>query len=86
MSNFVNRPDLEKAVEEMHKIDVEVSHWQIKSNEYKVKIATEDKEIVLHEVMKQGLTNFVVLHIEDKATTYKKYSEAEDDGIAYLKE
>jgi hypothetical protein len=84
MSEFVRRLDLEKAVEEQYKIDVEVYHKVIDSDDYEVKITKGNLNALLHEHMKNGLTKYVIL-TTDKAITYKKYSEAEEDAIEYLK-
>jgi len=56
-----------------------------KSNEYEIKIASGEKEVIIREVMKKGLTDFVVLTIGEETRTFKKYKDAEVAAIEYLK-
>lgn len=84
MSDFVRRLDLEKAVEERYGVNVEVYFKYINSNDYEIKIILGSKEALLHEHMRGGMTKHTTL-TTDKAVTYKRYNEAEEDAFEYLR-
>lgn len=71
-------------VKKVYDLDCEVWRKIIDSNDYEIKIIANGKEVILHEHMSHGQTKFVVL-TTDKSTNYKKYHEAEEDAIEYLK-
>jgi hypothetical protein len=83
--DFVLRPDYAVAVKDKYNIEAYVEKKTIDSCSYQIRISVGDKIAILYEKMKDGLTRVAILTIGEESTTYKKYHEAEEDAVAYLK-
>ena len=80
-----NRPDLAEEVEKQYGLTCTVEKDNLDSStDYEITIEANGRVALLHEHMKNGLTKHVVL-TTDHSMTYKKYHEAEEDAVAYLK-
>ena len=84
---------VEKAFEDMYKVKTEIHRWGnvcdkcgsfLLKGDNKVKFINKDKEIVLTEKLKDGLTDIVILEYDDKTELFSTVKKAEERVIEIL--
>jgi len=85
MSDFKRQTMLEDGFNDMWGIKPIISYLRISNNEYKIKLATNEKVIVLTEIMERGLTKSVTLENNGKLTPFKSMYEAEKEATNILR-
>lgn len=85
MNNFERQTRLEDAVDDMYGIKPQVYYSRINNSEYKVKLVYENKEVILGEVLKRGVTQEASLEYNGQKNIFDKYKTAEEEAIKILR-
>ena len=86
MSNWIRKEITEDAYEELHGIKPQIYfEVPIKKNENTVKIIFGGKEIILQEILKNGLTNKAILRYSGETMTFETVYEAEQEATRILR-
>lgn len=85
MSEWIRRPELDDAFNDMHKIKPQVSFLRENRNKYNIKLSLSGKEVVISETMDRGLTSFVSLRYEGETKSFGSMFEAEQYASQILR-
>lgn len=85
MSEFERRAELEDAFNDMHKMKAEVYRNYISKNFYKIRLVRNGKDVVLTEVMDNGLPKLVTLEYDGKVEQFKCMYDAEKEAVNILR-
>jgi hypothetical protein len=75
--NWARQSKLEDAYYEMHSIRPEVYYWRENNNTYKVRLVLNGKEAIITENLQDGLTQSVILEINNIVIPCKSVYGAE---------
>ena len=87
MSNEWSRQTmLEETFLDMRGIKPEIYYQRTSGNSYRIKLNYNDKEVILKEVLENGLTKEATMEYDGIATLFKSMYDAETEATRILKE